>query len=154
MNYSSDGKYIVSASGDNTIKVWDSNKGTLLYTLEGHETTVNSADFSQDGKFIISASWDNTIKIWDSTLGTLIHTLEGHETSVNCASFSYDGRYIISASGDNTIKIWDNYSKKLLQTIYQLSSAKILGSNFTKIKTDNLTEQDIEILRQNGALIN
>jgi len=154
VNYSSDGKYIVSASGDNTIKVWDSNKGTLLYTLEGHETTVNSADFSQDGKFIISASWDNTIKIWDSTLGTLIHTLEGHETSVNCASFSYDGRYIISASGDNTIKIWDNYSKKLLQTIYQLSSAKILGSNFTKIKTDNLTEQDIEILRQNGALIN
>jgi len=39
---SKDGKTIVSGSDDGSIKVWDSEKGVLLKTLEGHTGDVNS----------------------------------------------------------------------------------------------------------------
>ncbi|MGB5769395.1 MAG: hypothetical protein WBM32_05925, partial [Crocosphaera sp.] len=55
--FSADGTKIVTASGDNTAKVWDS-EGKLLTTLEGHQNFVNNAQFSADGTKIVTASYD------------------------------------------------------------------------------------------------
>ena len=63
--FSSDGKYIVSASQDKTVKIWDIATGKELQTLEGHTSYVNFASFSPDSKYIVTASDDKTIKIWD-----------------------------------------------------------------------------------------
>ena len=54
--FSPDGKRIVTASGDNTARIWDAETGKLLHTLTGHEDRVNSAEFSPDGKRIVTAS--------------------------------------------------------------------------------------------------
>jgi WD40 repeat protein len=40
-NLSSNGKYISTASSDGTVKLWDLNNGSLLYTL----TSIDSADY-------------------------------------------------------------------------------------------------------------
>ncbi|PHS38195.1 MAG: hypothetical protein COB07_08860 [Sulfurovum sp.] len=113
---SEDGKIIISGSGDNTIKIWDSANGTLLKTLKGHEDPVSSVAISEDGKTIISGSWDQTIKIWDSASGTLLNTLKGHEDRVKSVAISKDGKTIISGSY-KTIKIWDRESGKILKTL-------------------------------------
>ncbi|MBF0313452.1 MAG: hypothetical protein HQK52_08545 [Oligoflexia bacterium] len=66
-NFSPDGKWIVTASWDNTAKLWESD-GTFVATLEGkpngHTKVVNSANFSPDGKGIVTASDDKTAKLW------------------------------------------------------------------------------------------
>ncbi|MGK7931233.1 MAG: WD40 repeat domain-containing protein, partial [Microcystaceae cyanobacterium] len=110
--FSPDGEKIVTASQDNTAKVWDS-KGNLLTTLEGHQDFVYNAQFSPDGEKIVTASEDKTAKMWDSN-GNLLTTLEGHQDWVRNAQFSPDEEKIVTVSGDKTAKVWDSNGKLLI----------------------------------------
>jgi WD40 repeat protein len=47
--FSPDGRRIVSASQDSTVKVWDAETGMEVRTFSGHTGNVNSAAFSPDG---------------------------------------------------------------------------------------------------------
>ena len=116
-NFSPDERYIVSASRDKTLKIWDTQSWECIKTLEGHTGRVWSATFSPNGKYIVSASSDNTIKIWDTKNWECIKTLEGHTSSVYSANFSTDGKYIVSASNDKTIKIWDTKNWECIKTL-------------------------------------
>ena len=106
-SFSADGTRIVTASGDNTAKVWDARSGTEVLTLKGHVSGVSSASFSADGTRVVTASWDETAKVWDAKSGAEVLTLKGHTDNVWSASFSADGTRIVTASGDNTAKVWD-----------------------------------------------
>jgi len=61
--FSSDGKFIVSASNDRTLKVWDAQTGLQHLTLYGHTAIVTSCAVSPNDKFIVSASDDKTLKV-------------------------------------------------------------------------------------------
>ncbi|MEG4579789.1 hypothetical protein QUA71_09290, partial [Microcoleus sp. MON1_C5] len=73
-----DGKTAISASSDNTLKIWDTETGTEVRTLTGHTSGVYAVAIAADGKTAISASSDNTLKIWDTETGTEVRTLTGH----------------------------------------------------------------------------
>jgi WD40 repeat protein len=89
VNFSPDGKQIVSASSDKSLKLWDlagnclqtfvnlylkpqsyaqqkfADNCLLLQTFVGHTAEVSSVNFSPDGKQIVSASSDKSLKLWD-----------------------------------------------------------------------------------------
>lgn len=112
--FSPDGKKIVTASADNTAKIWDVQSGLLLFELVGHTKAVNFASFSPDSKNIITVSSDSTAKIWDLVNGRLLADLKGHADIVNSAVYSPGGDKIVTASNDFTAKIWDAKSGLLI----------------------------------------
>src|SRR4029077_6790281 len=69
--FSRDGRFLVSASLDRTVKVWDAASGTLIATLE-HAEPVRCVAFSPDGRRLASASGraqsgrSGTVTLWDS----------------------------------------------------------------------------------------
>lgn len=108
VNFSPDGKLIVSGSDDNTGIVWSYNEGKLLYRLEGHEGHVNQVRFSPDNQAIatVSDGDSNNLKLWNLN-GALLATLEGHTARVKGVDFSPDGATIATASWDTTVRLWD-----------------------------------------------
>jgi WD40 repeat protein len=69
--FSLDGSRIVTASADNTARIWDAASAKQIAVLRGHEGIVYYAVFSPDGSRIVTASADNTARIWDVRLTTL-----------------------------------------------------------------------------------
>lgn len=113
--YSPDKKFIVSASYDKTVRIWDAETGLMLRILNGHNDIVNSADFSSDGKFLITASRDRTIRIWNADSGCILKVFNCLKP-VELVHFSPDGKQIVSVSY-GSIMIWDVKTGKMLVTI-------------------------------------
>ena len=126
-----DGRRAVSASGDNTLKVWDLESGQELRTLAGHSDSVSGVAVTADGRRAVSASWDNTLKVWDLESGQELRTLAGHSAYVTGVAVTADGRRAVSASGDKTLKVWDLESGQELRTLAG-HSASVTGVAVTR----------------------
>ena len=77
--FAPDGKTLVSASKDKTVKIWDVESGTCKTTLEGHSDSVRCVHFNPTNPSqLVSGSDDKTIRLWDVESGKELKKLEGH----------------------------------------------------------------------------
>jgi WD40 repeat protein len=105
LDFSPDGKYVVSGSKDHTLAVWEAATGTKISVMI-HGDAVSAVAFSPDGKYVVSSSNDKTARVWEAATGKEISRML-HEDVVNCAAFSPDGKYVVSASDDKTARVWE-----------------------------------------------
>jgi WD40 repeat protein/tetratricopeptide (TPR) repeat protein len=99
VEFSRDGRYLVTASKDGTARVWDVAADAPVAELR-HMDAVAWAAFSPDGERVVTASTDGTARVWEAHTGTpLTPPLELHVPAAH-AAFSPDGRRVIAAGGN------------------------------------------------------
>jgi WD40 repeat protein len=116
--FSPDGARFVSASADNTLKLWDVADWQERATLAGHASAVKDCAFSPDSALIASVSSDRTLRLWDAVNGREAATFRAHKHGVNACAFSADGKQIATGSDDWTLKLWDRVSGRLIESFY------------------------------------
>ncbi|KAL7409209.1 quinon protein alcohol dehydrogenase-like superfamily [Mrakia frigida] len=94
---------LVSASLDNTVKVWDVETGKSKKTLFGHIEGVWGVDV--DPLRVVSSSHDRTIKVWSRDDGKCTQTLVGHRGAVTCLQLT--DTQILSGSDDGEVRVWN-----------------------------------------------
>ena len=122
INFSPDGKYIVSGGNDsieNVVKVWEVPSYRLVMQMNGHVNAINSVCYSPDGKYIVSGSCDGYIKVWDASNGAEVRSLTGEKQSmISSVNFSPDGKYLVSGhyNDEYAVKLWDFTTGNLINT--------------------------------------
>ena len=123
---SPDGRFGLSGSWDETLRLWELESGRCWRTLEGHTDHVNSVAISPDGRFALSGSSDSKInthnvhmRLWDLESGRCQRTFEGHIDGVNSVAISPDDRFALSAGRsykDKIPRLWELESGRCPRT--------------------------------------
>lgn len=111
-----DSQYALSASWDNTLRLWNLSTGETEKTFIGHNKDVLSVCFSPDNRLIMSCGRDRTIKLWN-TVGECQFTLDkqGHNDWVSCVRFvpTNETPRIVSCGYDKVVKVWNLETMKV-----------------------------------------
>lgn len=114
---SADGRFLASASTDQSVRLWNLQDGTYLRTFGAHRMVASSVVLSKDGATAYTAAWDGLIHVWKTSDGMLLRTLQGHTREIASLALSEDNSLLLSASVDQTARLWKLADGTLQQTI-------------------------------------
>jgi WD40 repeat protein/serine/threonine protein kinase len=110
--FSPDGRFILTGSGDNKLRLWDVATGQCLRTFEG---PGHSVAFSPDGRFVLSGDWGGKTKLQLSDVATGQCLRTAQTDKVESVAFSPGGRFALTGS-DKTLRLWDVVTLKCVRT--------------------------------------
>lgn len=120
VQFSPDGKYVLTGSLDRTARLWESATGNQIVQFNGHTDEVYSAVFSSNGAQVLTASADRTARLWtykiDSSQGEEIDRFANHTRAVQAATFAPDSVHIATVSDDRTIRLWNVNAQRSTQS--------------------------------------
>ena len=106
-SFSPDGRLLVTACRDRSVRVWDWRAGRLVCPPFEHAKEANAAVFTPDGRWVLSASVDGTARAWDWRTGKPVTpplTIEGDPLSI---AVTPDGQHAVVGGGLGRLVVLD-----------------------------------------------
>jgi len=117
VQYSHDGKTIVSGAKNAGVVIWDSRKGTKLKVLETNtKNRIRTLSFSLNDKFVIVTT-DNDITVFNAKSGKVGLHIDIYWNSHFEPSIDPDEKTLITPGKDNTTVIWDLTTGRKLKVL-------------------------------------
>ncbi|HEY1187998.1 MAG TPA: c-type cytochrome domain-containing protein [Gemmata sp.] len=104
--FSPDGRKALVASGDRSVRYYDTEGRRDLKRLVGHTASVWAVALSPDGKFAASGGMDGTGRVWDLTTGLEAAKFSDHTSLVSAVAFAPNGKWVVSGSFDGSVAYW------------------------------------------------
>ncbi|XP_064391571.1 transducin beta-like protein 3 isoform X2 [Halichondria panicea] len=128
LSIDANGHSLVTASRDNTIRLWKLCSGTLhcVAVGTGHTHYVGAVALSRvKGSFIVSGSQDCTVKLWslkglqegeEPSKLSVKYTQLAHDKDINAVDVAPNDKVFVTGSQDRTLKLWSVKDGALLGT--------------------------------------
>jgi len=104
VEFSRDGKLLLSGAADKFVKIFELESGKHVKSFEGHTHHVMDVSWQADGSVVVSAGADNAIKIWNVETGEQKRTISNYSKQVTAIQFVGVGENIISCGGDKSVR--------------------------------------------------
>lgn len=119
--FSPDGKTMVSAGWDQTLRLWDVKENKPLRVM-GDPVSVSDlatdrgADFPQmyhcavfhpDGQTIAAGAQDGTVRFRRVADGKELSVVQAHQGEIWALEYSHDGKYLASGGTDRCVCLWN-----------------------------------------------
>ncbi|RWR99910.1 serine-threonine kinase receptor-associated protein-like protein [Dinothrombium tinctorium] len=106
VNFSADGKYLLTSGNEKLLKIYDLNKLEQSPTvIAGHTSAVRQALFLNDDKWLVSVADDKTLRFWDRVTQRELRTIE-LPAAPRGIELSRDGNVVTVCCG-NKVSFWD-----------------------------------------------
>ncbi|MEX2457506.1 MAG: hypothetical protein WD770_00795 [Actinomycetota bacterium] len=111
IDYSPNGRWIATASGDSTGRIWDADTGRPLFTLFGPSGPMSHADWSSDSTRLVTGG-STGATVWaigeDGAEEVLSVSSQANRTGAWGVAYSPDGGRIMTGSTDiGAVQVWD-----------------------------------------------
>lgn len=104
-----------TASGDDTVRIWDLRMLKSIYTIPAHTSSVSDIRFFQaststnadaNGLFLATAGYDGMVRIWSADNWQLLRSLHGDAGRVMSVDINPVDSTIVSGEFGRTFKLW------------------------------------------------
>ena len=103
---SPDGRELLSASENWTLRLWDLETSRVTRVFEGHLGIVRDLAFAAGGRVIVSVSDDRTLRVWDVEARSS-RVFRGHTLAVQGVAATADGTVAATVSEDSSVRLWN-----------------------------------------------
>ncbi len=126
VEFTPDGKQLITGSADHTIRVWDVFTGLPVRVIRppGQGNTRRMA-LSPNGEHLAVAceypegnKLHNVIYILRFKDGQVEHVLKGHKETILGLAYSADGKRLASSAEDHSIRIWNPATGKMEKSLH------------------------------------
>jgi len=107
VDFTDDGKSVITAGLDGTIRVWDRGSETWTKSLIGDAMGVRNVAVSRDGKRILSGGYDCKVRLWDIDTDTMSVVLGRHDAAVYGVDIDASHELGVSVADDRKVIAWD-----------------------------------------------
>jgi WD40 repeat protein len=104
--WSSDGKWIVTAGFDGTVRVWDAVKQAEVKSFPAHRDLVLCLALDKQGRRIVSGGLDKAAKVWLMPDAAPERTITGNPEGVAAFATDLAGKLAAVGAG-RAVRIWD-----------------------------------------------
>ena len=120
VEFSLDGRLILSGSLDGSARLWNAATGKEERRFFGNTSSVESIDVSPSGQSLLIGSADDAAHMWDLTTGQEIREFDGQSdlASTDSVTFSPDEKEVLTAGGiSGPARLWDASTGRKIRSI-------------------------------------
>ena len=114
LEFTENGKRLISAATDGTIRTWDPEKKKEILSVTVHPKYLVGGASSLDGSLFASIHDDGVIKLWSGKDGTALKTLSGPPGRLRSIAVGPKGKRIATGDNSGTLRVWDGTTGKEL----------------------------------------